>query len=349
MISAHLTIDPHFVVGPINRRLFGSFVEHLGRCVYDGIYEPGHPDADEDGFRRDVIELVKELGVSTDPLPRRQLRLRLPLGGRRRPARGAAAPPRPRLALDRDQRGRPRRVRRAGSSKVGSELMFAVNLGTRGVAGGARPARVRQHPLAAPRSPTSASPTARAEPYGIRMWCLGNEMDGPWQIGHGTAEDYGRLAAEDRARDAAGRPRRSSSSCAAARAPQMPTFGEWERVVLEADLRRRRLHLLPRLLRAERRRPRQLPRVRRRHGPLHRLGRRHRRPRQGRARQRQDDQPLLRRVERLVPVALRTRSTGSPTSTTGRSRRACWRTSTPSPTPSSSATCSSRCCGTPTG
>ena len=57
MISAHLTIDPHFVVGPINRRLFGSFVEHLGRCVYDGIYEPDHPTADEEGFRQDVIDL----------------------------------------------------------------------------------------------------------------------------------------------------------------------------------------------------------------------------------------------------------------------------------------------------
>ena len=60
MISAHLTVDPHFVVGPINRRIFGSFVEHLGRCVYDGIYEPSHPHADENGFRRDVIELIRE-------------------------------------------------------------------------------------------------------------------------------------------------------------------------------------------------------------------------------------------------------------------------------------------------
>ena len=69
MISAHLAIDPHFAVGPINRRLFGSFVEHLGRCVYDGIYEPSHPEADENGFRRDVTALVKELGVSTIRYP----------------------------------------------------------------------------------------------------------------------------------------------------------------------------------------------------------------------------------------------------------------------------------------
>ena len=69
MLAARLTIDPHFTVGPINRRLFGSFVEHLGRGVYDGIYEPGHETADEDGFRRDVIELVKELGVSAIRYP----------------------------------------------------------------------------------------------------------------------------------------------------------------------------------------------------------------------------------------------------------------------------------------
>ena len=69
MIRAHLTIDPHFVVGDINARLFGSFVEHLGRCVYDGIYEPTHPTADEDGCRKDVIVLVRELGVTAIRYP----------------------------------------------------------------------------------------------------------------------------------------------------------------------------------------------------------------------------------------------------------------------------------------
>ena len=67
--SAQLTLDPHFAVGAVNRRLFGSFVEHLGRCVYDGIYEPGHPSADAEGFREDVLELVRELGVSTIRYP----------------------------------------------------------------------------------------------------------------------------------------------------------------------------------------------------------------------------------------------------------------------------------------
>ena len=76
--------------GEVDRRIFGSFVEHMGRCVYTGIHEPGHPTADEHGFRGDVADLTREAGVSRGALPGRQLRLRLPLGGRRRPGRGPA-------------------------------------------------------------------------------------------------------------------------------------------------------------------------------------------------------------------------------------------------------------------
>ena len=99
---------------PADRRLFGSFVEHMGRCVYSGIYEPGHPTADAHGLRGDVLDLVRELGVTRGPLPGRQLRLRLPLGGRRRAGRRPAAPARPGLADDRDQRVRARRVHDLG-------------------------------------------------------------------------------------------------------------------------------------------------------------------------------------------------------------------------------------------
>ena len=56
-------------VATVDRRLFGGFVEHLGRCVYDGIYEPGHPTANEDGFRLDVVDLVRELGTTTIRYP----------------------------------------------------------------------------------------------------------------------------------------------------------------------------------------------------------------------------------------------------------------------------------------
>ena len=63
MSEARITVDPAFRVGPVDPRLYGSFVEHLGRCVYTGIYEPEHPTADEHGFREDVADLTRELGV----------------------------------------------------------------------------------------------------------------------------------------------------------------------------------------------------------------------------------------------------------------------------------------------
>ena len=63
MPEVRLTIDPSFRVADVDPRLFGSFVEHMGRCVYTGIYEPAHPTADGHGFRADVASLVRELGV----------------------------------------------------------------------------------------------------------------------------------------------------------------------------------------------------------------------------------------------------------------------------------------------
>src|SRR5918996_1555678 len=69
MDSAKLTLDPAFEVGPVERRLFGSFVEHMGRCVYTGVFEPGHPEADAEGLRRDVVELAREMGVTAVRYP----------------------------------------------------------------------------------------------------------------------------------------------------------------------------------------------------------------------------------------------------------------------------------------
>jgi len=63
MLEAQIALDRDFVIGQTDPRLFGSFVEHLGRCVYGGIYEPDHPAADERGFRTDVLELVRELDI----------------------------------------------------------------------------------------------------------------------------------------------------------------------------------------------------------------------------------------------------------------------------------------------
>ena len=69
MLHATVTLDPAFTTSPVRRRTFGAFVEHLGRCVYTGIHDPAHPTADEDGFRGDVVELTRELGISTVRYP----------------------------------------------------------------------------------------------------------------------------------------------------------------------------------------------------------------------------------------------------------------------------------------
>jgi alpha-L-arabinofuranosidase len=229
MVSARLTIDPQFAVGPVNPRLFGSFVEHLGRCVYDGIYEPAHPKADASGFRTDVMELVKELGVSAI----RYHGGNFVSGFRWEDSVGP-----------RDQR--PRRLDLAWHStetnevglhefsswleKVGSELMLAVNLGTRGTEEALDLLEYTNI-----RSGTELSErrvaNGRTEPFRIKMWCLGNEMDGPWQLGHRSADDYGKIASRTAKAMRQLDPSVELVVCGSSSA-QMPTFGEWERVVL---------------------------------------------------------------------------------------------------------------------
>lgn len=229
MTNAHLTIDPQFAIGAVRRRLFGGFVEHLGRHVYDGIYEPGHPEADEEGFRRDVIELVKELGVST---------IRYPGGNFVSGFRWEDS------VGPREQR--PRRLDLAWHStetnevglhefaswldKVGSDLMMAVNLGTRGTLEAIDLLEYANVPGGSALSDQRVA-NGRTEPFDVRMWCLGNEMDGPWQLGHRSADDYGKLASQTAKGMRQLDPSIELVVCGSSGAG-MPTFGEWERVVL---------------------------------------------------------------------------------------------------------------------
>jgi alpha-N-arabinofuranosidase len=230
VISAQLTIDPQAVVGRVDRRLFGSFVEHLGRCVYDGIYEPGHPDADDDGFRRDVIELVKDLGVSTIRYPGGNF-----VSGYRWEDGVGERSTRPRRldlawhSLETNQVGLDEFAR--WLTKVGSELMYALNLGTRGVQNALdvlEYANIRSGTTLSEQRIANGTP----EPHGIRMWCLGNEMDGPWQLGHTTPRAYGRLAMQTARAMRQLDPGLELVVCGSS-GSRMPLFGTWERIVLE--------------------------------------------------------------------------------------------------------------------
>ncbi|MFN3949800.1 alpha-N-arabinofuranosidase [Microbacterium sp.] len=230
MTAARITVDPRFPIGAVRRRLFGGFVEHLGRHVYDGIYEPGHPAADEQGFRRDVLELVRELGVSL---------IRYPGGNFVSGFRWEdSVGPRER---------RPRRLDLAWHStetneiglhefsdwltKAGSDLMLAVNLGTRGTLEAIDLLEYSNIPGGSALSQQRID-NGRTAPFDVRVWCLGNEMDGPWQLGHRSADDYGKLAAQTAKGMRQMDPSIELVVCGSSGA-QMPTFGEWERVVLE--------------------------------------------------------------------------------------------------------------------
>ncbi|MCT8137119.1 alpha-N-arabinofuranosidase [Anaerobacillus sp. CMMVII] len=225
-----MVIDKEFKIAEIDERIYGSFIEHLGRAVYGGIYEPGHPEADELGFREDVISLVRELQV---PI------LRYP-GGNMVSAYNWEDGVGPR-------KDRPRRLELAWrtietneigtnefmdwTKKVNAEVMMAVNLGTRGIEEARNFIEYCNHPSGTYWSDLRRSHGYEA-PHKIKTWCLGNEMDGPWQIGQKTAEEYGRLAAET------GKAMKQVDSsielvACGSSGSGMPTFPQWEATTLE--------------------------------------------------------------------------------------------------------------------
>ncbi|GLW28612.1 alpha-N-arabinofuranosidase [Actinoplanes regularis] len=230
MLRARVALNPAAVVAPVNRRTFGSFVEHMGRCVYTGIYEPGHPSADEDGFRADVLALARELGVTMVRYPGGNF-----VSGYRWEDGIGPAEKRPRR---RDLAWRSIETNQVGidefakwAEKAGVEIMYAVNLGTRGVQEALDVHEYLNHPEG-----TELSERRRAngaeKPYGIKIWCLGNELDGPWQTGHKTAGEYGLLAAATARALKSAEPDLELVACGSS-SSSMPTFGSWESTVLE--------------------------------------------------------------------------------------------------------------------
>ncbi len=230
MNSAEITIDASFHIGPIDPGIYGAFVEHLGRCVYTGIYEPGHPEADADGFRKDVLALVKELQISI---------VRYPGGNfvsgynwedgvgpkERRPRRLDLAW----KVVETNQFGTNEFMQWA--RRAGCEPLMTVNLGTRGIDAARQFIEYCNHPSGTALSDLRIQHGAR-EPHRIKRWCLGNEMDGPWQVGHKTAEQYGRLARETAQAMKWVDPSIELVACGSSYRA-IPTFAFWEDTVLE--------------------------------------------------------------------------------------------------------------------
>jgi len=230
MINARIFLDRELSRATIDDRLFGSFIEHLGRAIYGGIYEPGHPKSDEEGFRTDVLELVRGLRVplirypggnyvsafnwedSVGPVERRPRRLDLAWRSTEPNVVG----------LNEFTRW---------AQKAGAQLMIALNLGTRGIDAARNLVEYCNHPGGTYWSDLRRSHGV-AQPHGFRVWCLGNEMDGPWQVGYKSADEYGRLAAEVGKALKLFDPSLELVACGSSNS-QMPSFPQWEATVLD--------------------------------------------------------------------------------------------------------------------
>ena len=227
--QAKMVVDKAFSISKIDKRIYGSFIEHLGRAVYDGIYQPGHPLSNADGFRKDVIDLVKELDVpivrypggnfvsnfywedSVGPVEERPHRLELAW-----------------KSLEKNEVGLHEFKKWADAAN--SEVMMAVNLGTRGITDACNLLEYCNHPGGTKYSDLRIK-HGQKDPYGFKTWCLGNEMDGPWQIGHKTMDEYGRLAEETAKAMKLIDPSIEFVVCGSSN-KDMPTFALWEDHVL---------------------------------------------------------------------------------------------------------------------
>lgn len=228
-LKAEIRIDARDTISAIDERLYGSFIEHMGRAIYTGIYEPEHPAADPNGFRQDVADLIRPLHIPVVRYPGGNF----VSGYRWEDGVGpqSARPVRPELAwfaIEPNEIGTNEFMDYV--KQIGAQPMLAVNLGTRGPQDAANLLEYCNFP-----GGTCYSDMRIAHGYpaahGVKLWCLGNEMDGPWQICAKTAEEYGRLACETAKMMKWMDPEIELVVCGSS-FQEMPTFGDWERTVL---------------------------------------------------------------------------------------------------------------------
>ena len=230
MKKATIIMDRDFTIGKVDPRLYGSFIEQLGRAVYGGIYEPGHPTADENGFRRDVIDMVRRLGVPVVRYPGGNFvsgfNWEDSIGPReKRPHRLDLAW----FTTETNEVGLHEFADWA--QKANTEVMYAINLGSRGPDEARSVVEYANHPSGTYWSDLRIQNGAK-DPFGIKLWCLGNEMDGPWQMGHKTAYEYGRTACEAAKMMKWVDPSIELVACGSS-GSTMPTFGSWEYEMLD--------------------------------------------------------------------------------------------------------------------
>ncbi|GHF52631.1 alpha-N-arabinofuranosidase [Deinococcus metalli] len=228
--TATVALNTQRIVSDISPLIFGGFAEHMGRCIYEGIYDPASPLADARGFRPDVMKALKDLNYRIMRYPGGNFvsgyRWMDGIGPReQRPRRRALAW----RSIETNQFGADEFMEFA--RELDTEPMWAVNLGTGSIQEAADLVEYMNLPTGTQFSDLRAK-NGNKDPYGVKYWCLGNEMDGPWQIGHLDAVAYADKAVEAAKLMRWMDPSIKTIACGSSNTA-MPTFPEWDRVVLE--------------------------------------------------------------------------------------------------------------------
>jgi alpha-L-arabinofuranosidase len=229
-IKAQVLIDTHRTIAPISPLLFGGFAEHMGRCVYEGIYDPKSAHADEKGLRKDVLAALKEQSYTTIRYPGGNF-----LSGYNWLDGVGPKSQRPRR---RDLAWQSLETNQFGTNEfiefcqaIQAEPMLGVNMGTGNIQSAADLVEYCNTPGGTYWSDLRVSHGQRT-PHNVRYWCVGNEMDGPWQIGHLDAVAYGNKALEAAKMMKWQDPSIQTILCGSS-SDSMPTYPEWDRTALE--------------------------------------------------------------------------------------------------------------------
>jgi alpha-N-arabinofuranosidase len=222
--------DSRRTLAPVHREVFGSFLEHLGRAIYEGIYDPKSKLSDSNGFRKDVLEEIKKLGVPIIRYPGGNFVSGYNwLDGIGPKANRPAVLDKAWNSINSNEFGTDEFL--AWCRLVGTEPLLGLNLGT-GTAEQAAALVEYCNLDKGTRWSDLRRKNGIAEPYKVQKWCLGNEMDGPWQIGHMSATEYGLKAADAARQMRYVDPSLKLVACGSS-GPGMPTYLEWDREVLE--------------------------------------------------------------------------------------------------------------------
>lgn len=224
-------LDPRRSIASLDRNVFGSFLEHLGRAIYGGVYEPGSKLADAQGFRKDVAEEIKGMRVPIVRYP----------GGNFVSGYNwlDGVGPKNKRPVVLERAWNSIETNQFGTNEfidwcklVGTEPLLGLNLGT-----GTPESAANLVEYCNATSPTKFANMRKehgyAAPHNVKYWCIGNEMDGPWQIGHMPAEQFARVTA-DTARQMRNVDRGLKLIACGSSSASMPQYAEWDRIVLEA-------------------------------------------------------------------------------------------------------------------